>query len=162
MKHSQPLRPSAQPAIVAAAKARLAVERPVAKRMVVLPGAWAGNPAGLTASRPAAPVGSTTPVARSLATLSGGIESDEFNATTLDPSRWRFVDPVGDATLALNGSHAAISLPAGTSHDLWTGSLGAARLLQDIPNQDFEVEVKLDSSMGSGNQLQGIIVQQDA
>ena len=160
----QPVRQAAKPAIVGAAQARLAVKQKAAKPLVALPGAWAAdNPAGLAAPRLTAPVLKTaTPVARSLATLSGGFESDEFNAPTLDASRWTFVNPVGDATLTTNGTHARISLPAGVSHDLWTGSLGAPRLLQTVPNQDFEVEVKLDSSMGTGNQLQGIVVQQDA
>src|SRR5918996_5036574 len=90
------------------------------------------------------------------------IRSDEFDATTLDASVWRFVDPVGDATLTLNGSQAVISLPAGVSHDLWTGVNTVPRLLQDVPDQDFEVEVKLDSTMGSASQLQGIVVEQDA
>ncbi len=160
----QPVSQTAKPAIVAAAQSRLAVKQKAAKPLVALPGAWAAdNPAGLAAPSLTAPVLKTaTPVARSLATLSGGFESDEFNAPTLDASRWTFVNPVGDATLGTNGTHATISLPAGVSHDLWTGSLGAPRLLQTVPNQDFEVEVKLDSSMGSGNQLQGIVVQQDA
>src|ERR671919_355095 len=90
------------------------------------------------------------------------IRSDEFDATTLDASVWRFVDPVGDATLTMNGSQAVISLPAGVSHDLWTGVNTAPRLLQDVPDQDFEIEVKLDSTMGSAYQLQGIVVEQDA
>jgi regulation of enolase protein 1 (concanavalin A-like superfamily)/LmbE family N-acetylglucosaminyl deacetylase len=90
------------------------------------------------------------------------IRSDEFDATTLDTAVWRFVDPVGDATLTMNGSQAVISLPAGVSHDLWTGVNTAPRLLQDVPDQDFEVEVKLDSTMGSAFQLQGIVVEQDA
>ncbi len=161
-KQSQPARKSAKPAIVAAAQTRMVAKPSRAKSLVALPGRWAGNPAGLTALKPAPARSASAPVARSAMTASGGLESDEFNAPTLDPTRWRFVDPVGDATLALNGSQASISLPAGVSHDLWTGSLGAARLLQDVPNSDFEVEVKLDSAMGSGNQLQGIVVQQDA
>src|SRR5918996_3617041 len=90
------------------------------------------------------------------------IRSDEFDAAALDTAVWRFVDPVGDATLTMNGSQAVISLPAGVSHDLWTGVNTAPRLLQDVPDQDFEIEVKLDSTMGSAYQLQGIVVEQDA
>lgn len=96
------------------------------------------------------------------ASADASIRSDEFDATTLDTAVWRFVDPVGDATLTMNGSQAVISLPAGVSHDLWTGVNTAPRLLQDAPDQDFEVEVKLDSTMGSAYELQGIIVEQDA
>jgi LmbE family N-acetylglucosaminyl deacetylase/regulation of enolase protein 1 (concanavalin A-like superfamily) len=96
------------------------------------------------------------------ATAAGSFRSDEFNSPTLDTSIWRFVDPVGDSTLTTDGSHAQISLPAGSSHDLWTFTNSVARLLQDVPNTDFEVEVKLDSTMGSPFQLQGIVVEQDA
>ena len=100
---------------------------------------------------------------RGLFAAGDSIQSDEFNSTSLNGALWRFENPVGDATVTVNGAQAAISLPAGVSHDLWTGSLGAARLLQDVPNQDFEVEVKLDSAFGgAGNKLQGIVVQQDA
>ena len=97
-----------------------------------------------------------------LASAAESFRSDEFNSTTLDTSVWRFVDPVGDSTLTMDGSDAVISLPAASSHDLWTFTNGAARLLQDVPNTDFEVEVKLDSTMGSPFQLQGIVVEQDA
>jgi LmbE family N-acetylglucosaminyl deacetylase/regulation of enolase protein 1 (concanavalin A-like superfamily) len=96
------------------------------------------------------------------ATAAHPLSSDEFNGTVLDANVWRFVDPVGDATLTFDGGHAVISLPAGSSHDLWTFTNSAVRLLQDVPNQDFEVEVKLDSTMGSPYQLQGIVVEQDA
>jgi regulation of enolase protein 1 (concanavalin A-like superfamily) len=98
----------------------------------------------------------------SVASAADSIRSDEFNSTTLDAAVWRFVDPVGDATLAMNGSQAEVSLPAGSSHDLWTFTNSVARLLQDIPNQDFEVEAKFDSTMGAPYQLQGIVVEQDA
>ena len=97
-----------------------------------------------------------------LASAAESFRSDEFNSTTLDTGVWSFVDPVGDATLTMDGSHAVISLPAASSHDLWTFTNGAARLVQSVPNTDFEVEVKLDSTMGSPYQLQGIVVQQDA
>jgi len=90
------------------------------------------------------------------------IVPDEFNGSTLDTSLWTFVNPIGDATLALTGSHAEITTPSGTRHDLWTGADEVPRLMQAAPNLDFEVQVKWDSAPTTGYQLQGILVQQDA
>jgi LmbE family N-acetylglucosaminyl deacetylase len=91
-----------------------------------------------------------------------GIGSDEFNTFVLDPSRWTFVNPLGDATLTMTGSHAQISLPAGTRHDLWGTVDEVPALMQAAPNTDFEVEVKWDSAVSSPYHLQGLVVAQDA
>jgi LmbE family N-acetylglucosaminyl deacetylase len=90
------------------------------------------------------------------------IGSDEFNAFVLDPSIWTFVNPVGDATLTMTGSHAEISMPAGSRHDLWTNTDEVPRLMQGAPNTDFEVEVKWDSAVSAPYHLQGLVVAQDA
>jgi len=90
-----------------------------------------------------------------------GIVSDEFSAATLDTNVWTVVDPLGDAVLSSSGRGLEISLPAGVSHDLWTGRLNATRILQDARDEDLEVEVKFDSRVARRFQLQGIIVQQD-
>jgi len=100
-------------------------------------------------------------VARSLA-AADGIRSDEFNSAVLDTSVWTFVDPIGDSTLTMTGSQARIALPAGSRHDLWANANEVSRLRQSAPNADFEVEVKFDSSVAAGYQLQGVVVEQDA
>lgn len=89
-------------------------------------------------------------------------ESDIFHpGTTLQPV-WRLLDPAGDATLTLTGTHADLSVPAGSTHDLWSGAANKApRLLQATPNSDFGIEVKFDSIPAAGYQLQGLIVQED-
>ncbi len=92
---------------------------------------------------------------------SGGPTSDDFAGTALDP-RWTVVDPVGDTTVTVSGGAARIAIPAGTSHDLWTGRNLAPRLLQTVTDSDFEVEAKFDSVVTSRYQLQGIVAQQDA
>jgi regulation of enolase protein 1 (concanavalin A-like superfamily) len=92
---------------------------------------------------------------------SSGLVSDEFSSSTLG-AQWEWFDPVGDGTRAATGSHAALSVPAGVSHDLWTGALRAPRLLQDADDTDFEVEVKIDSPVTSAYELQGLVAQQDA
>ena len=90
------------------------------------------------------------------------ITSDEFNAATLDTSVWSFVNPLGDAMLAMDGSHARIGLAAGVRHDLWSNTDEVPRLMQAAPNTDFEVELKWDSAVTQGYHLQGVLVQQDA
>ena len=89
-----------------------------------------------------------------------GMMSDNFNGT-LDTSIWTFYDPVGDSTLSTTGTQAAISVPAGSSHNLWESGLFAPRIRQSASDTDFEVEVKFDSALSGKNQLQGITVEQD-
>jgi regulation of enolase protein 1 (concanavalin A-like superfamily) len=89
-----------------------------------------------------------------------GLVSDEFLSPGLG-EHWSWFDPLGDGTATATGSHAALSVPAGTSHDLWPGRLNAPRLLQDSANVDLEIETKIDSPVTSRYQLQGLVVQQD-
>ncbi|MBN1420911.1 MAG: hypothetical protein JXP34_19225 [Planctomycetes bacterium] len=86
---------------------------------------------------------------------------DSFDGDAVDPAVWTFRDPVGDASLSVEGSRARIALPAGVSHDLWTGRLLAPRLLADVTDADFTIEVKFDSAVTQRFQTQGIIAQQD-
>lgn len=87
--------------------------------------------------------------------------SDDFFPETTIQSPWTFFDPVGDATLEWTGTNAEISVPAGTGHDLWTGSgNGAPRMLQPAPDTDFQIVVKFESVPSVQYQMQGIIVQE--
>lgn len=93
--------------------------------------------------------------------------SDDFNRPNLDPSRWTFTDPVGDATLTMVGSGTAdarlsLAIPAGVQHDLWTGINNAPRVMQSAKNADFILQTKFDSAVLSAFQIQGILIQQDA
>jgi LmbE family N-acetylglucosaminyl deacetylase len=119
-------------------------------------------------------LGRSSASARSLVSIAGvvamlaapsaagaAIQSDEFNGSTLDTGVWSFVDPVGDSTLTVGGGHANISVPALSSHDIWTNGALAPRLSQEIDNTDFEVEVKLDTAVGEAYEMQGIVVEQD-
>jgi hypothetical protein len=90
-----------------------------------------------------------------------GLLSDEFNGSSLD-GIWTFVNPRGDAALTMTGTQVSISIPAGTSHDVWTDGNNAARIMQAANNADFEVTMKFDSPMTAGYQMQGFIAQQDA
>jgi regulation of enolase protein 1 (concanavalin A-like superfamily) len=86
------------------------------------------------------------------------IKSDDFNAFALDTKLWTFIDPAGDATLALNGAQLALTVPAGISHDVWTAGNQAPRIMQPANDTDFEIEVKLDSAVNTRHQLQGVLI----
>ena len=96
-----------------------------------------------------------------LAQTPGGPVSDDFNTSSLNTGLWTFVNPVGDATLSLDGSQVLISLPAGEAHDPWTAD-NSARIMQPIANQDFEVVTKMDRPLTAGKQEHGILVEQAA
>lgn len=88
------------------------------------------------------------------------IVSDAFSQGTLDTDVWAFVNPLGDATLSLNGAQASIAVPGGSAHDIWNAGNFAPRIMQAAPNTDFEVEVKLDSPVTQRFQIQGLVVQE--
>jgi hypothetical protein len=91
----------------------------------------------------------------------GGSVSDDFHSTSLNTSLWTFVNPLNDGSVSVNGTDAVITVPGGTSHDVWSSGNFAPRIMQSIPNHDFEVEVKFDSKVTTYSQMQGIIVEQD-
>ena len=91
--------------------------------------------------------------------------SDDFNSPTLDPV-WTFEDPLGDGSYAITGVGSGnalieLSVPAGQSHDNWTGGIETPRIVQDVADTDFEVEIRLDSTVTAAYQMQGILVEQD-
>ncbi|MCK4654534.1 MAG: DUF1349 domain-containing protein [Candidatus Cloacimonetes bacterium] len=85
--------------------------------------------------------------------------SDNFcDGTTLNTEIWEFYDPVEDCSVILNNGNAEISIPGGTgSHDLHTNL--APRLLQNIPDEDFAVQIEFDSAPAVQFQMQGFVVQ---
>ena len=95
-------------------------------------------------------------------TSPSGILSDGFDDTVLNTGLWNWVDPVGNSSHAMTGSQLAISVPAGSSHDLWTNANQAPRVLQPANNTDFELEAKFDSALTSRFQIQGIVVEGSA
>ena len=79
----------------------------------------------------------------------------------LDTSIWTFYDPLGDSSLSMTGTQLGISVPAGTSHNLWRNDLFAPRIRRAASDTDFEVEVKFDSALSAQYQVQGITIEQD-
>lgn len=92
----------------------------------------------------------------------GVILSDEFAGCTLDSSVWSYINPLNDSPLSMTGTGAQIHVAKDTSHDLWKQGLQAPRLMQFVANQDFDVEVKFDSTISKKTQAIGLLVQQDA
>jgi regulation of enolase protein 1 (concanavalin A-like superfamily) len=95
------------------------------------------------------------------------LQSDDFNTCHLDTDLWTFTDPVGNATLAMSGTHALISVPAGTEHDIWgTGPADfandSARIMQLAGSTKFTIEVKFDSGLSQRYQTQGVLIEEDA
>ena len=86
--------------------------------------------------------------------------SDSFNGDTLG-SCWTFVDPMMDCELTMTGTAAQISIPEGIEHQLWSNAGSSPRLLQDVPDEDFHVEVVFDSLPSKDLQGQGLLFVQD-
>lgn len=86
--------------------------------------------------------------------------SDDFRSCKLNEI-WSINDPKGDSTIAVNGEQLLISVPANADHDLFDNKNFAPRVLQDMPNEDFNIEVKFESQVEERFQIQGIIVEQD-
>ena len=80
----------------------------------------------------------------------------------LDRALWEFIDPLGDANLALTGTALEIAVPGNAiNHGIWTNGNFAPRAMQAIPNVDFQVVAKFESDVSVHEQIQGILVEQD-
>ncbi|RIK40531.1 MAG: hypothetical protein DCC55_14775 [Chloroflexi bacterium] len=122
-------------------------------------GSWSG---GLTGN--ANPAALTLTAARDVtATFIPAVElaSDSFNRCQQGDGPWDFVDPLGDSSLAFDGTRALITTPGGIDHDAGAGIYTAPRLLQVAPSGDFELEVKFDSIVNTSGQAQGVLIEQD-
>ena len=97
---------------------------------------------------------------------SSAFASDDFDACSLDAGLWEFVNPLGDATLTMTGTHTqdawvSISVPAGVRHTLSSSNRYAPRIMQRASDVDFEIEVKFESVLTATNQMQGVLVEQE-
>jgi uncharacterized repeat protein (TIGR01451 family) len=121
--------------------------------------AVAGGGETNTANNTASDTGTVVP---SPITPGAGPVSDDFHTGVLNPALWQFVNPAGDGSVSFDGSHALLHVPSSSSHDVWTNGNPAPRLMQTVPNGDFDVIAKFDSAIDLPCQTQGLIVQQDA
>ncbi len=96
------------------------------------------------------------------------VTSDAFNVFALNTGTWDFVNPApaADATQSMDGTHALIAVPAGSSHD--PNAIGASvgdgapRLMQSVTDGDFSFDAKFDNPVTQQFQEQGVIAEQDA
>lgn len=84
--------------------------------------------------------------------------SDDFNSCQLDDLLWEFQNPLGDATLFMNGEQLELSVPGGVAHDFSAGNKSAA-IMQKVENEDFSLEVKFNSPVSQPVQSQGVLIE---
>jgi hypothetical protein len=111
---------------------------------------------GLTAQSPLSGFGTQA---------ASALEADDFFANNLDQGRWNFVDPTGAAQLRMLASssgegHLEFGVPAGVVSSSWM-TLGAARLTQQVQDQDQSLQAIFVGAMGNNGTGQGLIFEQD-
>ncbi len=96
-------------------------------------------------------------------TVAGPIVSDHFNDPALNTGVWTFENPKGDGSYSMTGTQLAISVPAGSSHDITAAGNFPPRVMQEVNNpQVFELNIKFDSNFQFAYQTQGIQIWQDS
>jgi regulation of enolase protein 1 (concanavalin A-like superfamily) len=95
--------------------------------------------------------------------------SDDFNSCILDEGTggWTFSDPLGLSSRRVVGAGTGeawleIAVSAGTAHNPWNASYTAPRVMRAVANSDFVLQVKFLSDVTVGQQMQGILIEQDA
>jgi hypothetical protein len=92
--------------------------------------------------------------------ISSTVRSDDFNSCAIDPA-WSFHSPDPAADFEMTSSQLLINVPGGSEHNIFLNDNRAPRLLQEVPNTDFEIIVKFESTVNQGVQTQGVLIQQD-
>jgi hypothetical protein len=94
---------------------------------------------------------------------SGAPVSDEFNAASLNTAVWQVSAPVGGSATVSNGE-LVLTVPGGSNHDADKPALDAVQVVQPISNVNFDVAVKIDSTLSAASQYygQGLMVEGDA
>jgi hypothetical protein len=88
--------------------------------------------------------------------------SDDFNESVLNTNLWTWINPVGDCSYAINGFGStdavlSVTCPTGAGHDPWTANT-SAQIMQNVPDEDFEVTAKFESIPALYNQEEGFLV----
>ncbi|HVN56636.1 MAG TPA: hypothetical protein VMT46_20085 [Anaerolineaceae bacterium] len=97
----------------------------------------------------------------------GSFPSDNFNTCSIKPQWGTFINPLHDtSTYSVNGSTVSISVPQGVNdHDIWATnrvvSINAPRFMMNAADDNFTIEVKMNSGVSSIYQTQGILIEQD-
>ncbi len=95
--------------------------------------------------------------------VTSGAVSDEFTGTSLNTAVWQVSTPVGGSVAVSNGE-LVLTVPAGSNHDAAVPALDAVQVIQPISNSDFDVAVKIDSTLLAAHPYygQGLMVEGDA
>jgi len=91
----------------------------------------------------------------------GELYSDDFNGDSLNGDLWTFVTPLGDGQVSVEGGSAYLHVPAGSNHEVWTTGNHSSRIVQSMPDDNFEIEARFSSSLEQRFQMQGFVVEQD-
>lgn len=94
--------------------------------------------------------------------MPSGPFSDPFDSCGLNPRWGTPINPLGDATIGVNGTQLSIAVPEGATHNLWNNIDTAPRIMQDADNLNFEYVVKFASAVTQNAQMQGLVIEQDA
>ena len=137
--------------------------RPLGNATIIRGSPWASTLASCSASKP---LERASAIDKVQTLEDSSIASDDFNACSLDADLWTFSDPVGDCAYSLTGTFTqdaklSISVPGGSSHNVWDDGNYAPRVMQAISDTDFEIEAKFDSGLSQKYQIQGILIYQD-
>ncbi|NOX57982.1 MAG: hypothetical protein GXP29_03880 [Planctomycetes bacterium] len=93
--------------------------------------------------------------------LLSGLVSDDFSSGVLDTNVWTFINPTGNSSLSMTGTQAVITVEAGILHSMFGGGRLSPRIMQNVANADFEMEVSFESLVTQQFQTHGIVVEQD-
>jgi len=87
--------------------------------------------------------------------------SDDFSAAALDP-RWLVIDKQGDGTVTQTGGLLKLRVPGAARHDLSPSNNRALRVVQPVPNVDFEIDARFESVVSAPTQIQGLVFESDS
>jgi regulation of enolase protein 1 (concanavalin A-like superfamily) len=87
--------------------------------------------------------------------------TDVFDSNKANQAVWTFINPLGDASVAIGGGVLAINVPAGANHDLSIANT-CPRLMANIEDVNFTIEAKFNSEPNYAYQTQGLLVQEDS
>jgi regulation of enolase protein 1 (concanavalin A-like superfamily) len=94
------------------------------------------------------------------------VASDDFSTGQLNTDLWTFVNPEGDGSYRLTGAGSSdawlnLTVTAGIDHDVWTEGNHSVRVMQNSADTNLDLEVKFETPVSRGYQLQGLILEQD-
>ncbi|MBI5472054.1 MAG: immunoglobulin domain-containing protein [Ignavibacteriae bacterium] len=97
------------------------------------------------------------------APLAANPVSDDFSDPGRFASVWRMSNSALTRLVGTGTNDAALQFNLdGTTHDLWINNYSAPKILQDIPNGNFDVVAKFQTLPANQYQMEGIIVKENA